>query len=329
MSLISSEIKKADPTVIIEQKGKDIIIKSKNREQTKEKIEKYFKKQRIGFTSVFKKAKSSSLDVLEIPGSGDLIFRPIIQKGAGGVKFEAELASDIKKYLNGADYNKLQNPDVIKQMEEVLNFSRKTKYKISEEGAKNQRRQLIFASNKITIPNSTGKTLTDLTLTHNGEILYLSLKMSKSYYTLSASIGQYFAESRTKIAINTYFGFDGKKMGGFGKAYACVTKKPNYSQIEENLENILSQAVGTEVILIHKKKKDDVMVSKIGKKNKVAVSNLKDSSYVYPEKGVRKYANIKVEAKINGHEYIVNFQFRGTTAADIGPKYLRILLERL
>jgi hypothetical protein len=56
---------------------------------------------------------------------------------------------------------------------------------------------------------------------------------------------------------------------------------------------------------------------------------LSDDSYVYPEKGVRKYANIKVKARINGHDYIVNFQFRGTTAADVGPKYLRILLERL
>ena len=136
-------------------------------------------------------------------------------------------------------------------------------------------------------------------------------------------------EGRTKIPINTYFGFNGQKMGGFGKAFACVTKKPNYSQVEKNLEDILAQAVGTEVILIHKKKQNDVMVSKIGRTNKIAVSNLSDDSYVYPEKGVRKYANIKVNATINNHKYIVNFQFRGTTAADVGPKYLRILLERL
>jgi hypothetical protein len=313
MSLLLKEIKAAEPTAIVEQRGKDIIVKTKDRNTTKAKIEQYFKKKKIAFKSVFKKAKSSSLDVLEVPGGGDIIFKPVIQKGAGGVKFEAELMIDIKNYLNGVDYNKLKHPDVLKEME----------------GSKNQKRQLVFTGNKILISNSTGKTLTDLTLKKDNKLMYLSLKMSATYYTLSAGIVKYFAEGRTKIPINTYFGFNGQKMGGFGKQFACVTKKPNYNQVKDNLEAILAQAIGTEVILIHKKKDNDVMVSEVGKTNKVSVSSLSDDSYVYPEKGVRKYANIKVKARINGHDYIVNFQFRGTTAADVGPKYLRILLERL
>lgn len=329
MSLVLKEVKAAEPGAIVEQKGKDIIVKTKDRNATKAKIEQQFKKKKIIFKSVFKKAKSSSLDVLEVPGGGDIIFKPIIQKGAGGVKFEAELMLDIKNYLNGAEYNKLKHPDVLKEMEKVLKFNRKTKYEVVSEGAKNQKRQLVFTGSKILISNSTGKTLTDLTLKKDSKLMYLSLKMSATYYTLSAGIVKYFAEGRTKIAINTYFGFNGQKIGGFGKQFACVTKKPNYNQVKSNLEAILAQAVGTEVILIHKKKDNDVMVSEVGRTNKVSVSNLGDESYVYPEKGVRKYANIKVKAKINGHDYIVNFQFRGTTAADVGPKYLRILLERL
>ena len=329
MSLLLKEIKAAEPTALVEQKGKDIVVKTKDRNTTKAKIEQHFKKKKIIVKSVFKKAKSSSLEVLEIPGGGDIIFKPIIQKGAGGVKFEAELMLDIKNYLNGVEYNKLKHPDVLKEMEKVLKFNRKTKYEVVSEGAKNQKRQLVFTGNKIVISNSTGKTLTDLTLKKDNKLMYLSLKMSATYYTLSAGIVKYFAEGRTKIAINTYFGFNGQKMGGFGKQFACVTKKPNYNQVKTNLEGILAQAVGTEVILIHKKKDNDVMVAEVGKSNRVVVSNLSDESYVYPEKGVRKYANIKVKAKINGHDYIVNFQFRGTTAADVGPKYLRILLERL
>jgi len=329
MSLLLKEIKAAEPSAIIEQRGKDIIVKTKDRNTTKAKIEQYFKKKKIAFKSVFKKAKSSSLDVLEVPGGGDIIFKPVIQKGAGGVKFEAELMIDIKNYLNGVDYNKLKHPDVLKEMEKVLKFNRRTKYEVVSEGSKNQKRQLVFTGNKILISNSTGKTLTDLTLKKDNKLMYLSLKMSATYYTLSAGIVKYFAEGRTKIPINTYFGFNGQKMGGFGKQFACVTKKPNYNQVKDNLEAILAQAIGTEVILIHKKKDNDVMVSEVGKTNKVSVSSLSDESYVYPEKGVRKYANIKVKARINGHDYIVNFQFRGTTAADVGPKYLRILLERL
>lgn len=329
MSLLLKEIKTAEPTAIIEQKGKDIIVKTKDRNSTKSKLEQHFKKKKIIFKSIFKKAKSSSLDVLEVPGSGDVIFKPIIQKGAGGVKFEVELLLDIKNYLNGAEYNKLKHPDVLKEMEKVLKFDRRTKYEVVSEGAKNQKRQLVFTGNRIIISNSTGKTLTDLTLKKDNKLLYLSLKMSATYYTLSAGIVKYFSEGRTKIPVNTYFGFNGQKIGGFGKEFACVTKKPNYNVVKNNLEDILAQAIGTEVILIHKKKDNDVMVSQIGRTNKVSVSELSDNSYVYPEKGVRKYANIKVKAMINGHDYIVNFQFRGTTATDIGPKYIRILLERL
>lgn len=317
------------PNVLVEQKGKDIVVKSKDRATSKNKIEAHFKKNKILFKSVFKKAKSSSIDVLEVVGAGDIIFKPVIQKGAGGVKFEGELANDITAYLGGADYKRLKHPDVLKEMEKKLRFSRKVKYEIVPEGSKNQKRQLLFTGSAIKISNSNGKTLTDLTLKKDNKLLYLSLKMSSSYYTLSAGIVKYFMEGGTKIKINEYFGFSGQKMAGFGKPFACVTKKPNYEKVRRNLEDLLAQSVGTEVILIHKKKDNDVMVSEVGKTNRVAISNLGDASYVYPEKGVRKYANIKVNATINGHKYIVNFQFRGTTAADVGPKYLRILLERL
>ncbi len=288
-----------------------------------------FKKENILYKSIFKKSKSSSLDVLEVIGGGDIIFKPVIQKGAGGVKFEKELAIDIENYLNGVDYNKLKHQDVIKEMEKVLGFNRRTKYVVVSEGSKNQRRQLTFNGIRIDISNSTGKTLTDLTLKKDNKLMYLSLKMSPTYYTLSAGIVKYFMEGGIKIKMNEYFGFNGQRMGGFGKKFACVTKKPNYEIVKNNLEDLLSQAVGTDVILIHKKTNNDVMVSEVKRSNKVRITNLTDASYVYPEKGVRKYANIKVNARINNHDYIINFQFRGTTAADVGPKYIRILLERL
>lgn len=329
MNRILKEIRSAEPNALIVQSGKDIIVKSKDREKLKGDVEKRFKKEKILYKSIFKKSKSSSLDVLEIVGGGDIIFKPVIQKGAGGVKFEKELAIDIENYLNGVEYNKLKHQDVIKEMEKVLGFNRRTKYEVVSEGSKNQRRQLTFNGIRVDISNSTGKTLTDLTLKKDNKLMYLSLKMSPTYYTLSAGIVKYFMEGGIKIKMNEYFGFNGQKMGGFGKIFACVTKKPNYGNVQKNLENLLSQAIGTEVILIHKKTNNDVMVSEVKKSNKVRITNLTDASYVYPEKGVRKYANIKVNARINNHDYIINFQFRGTTAADVGPKYIRILLERL
>ncbi len=214
-------------------------------------------------------------------------------------------------------------------MESSIGFNRKIKYQILEEGSKNKSRPILFDGRELTISKSTGETLSDLTLKSGRETLYLSLKMSKSYYTVSSSVLNYFMAGGIKIKINEYFGFNGQKMGGFGKKFACVTKKPNYIQVKKNLEHILAQAVGTKVILIHKKTDNDVVAKKVGKSNSVLITGLSNDSYVYPEKGVRKYANIKVNAKINSKDYIVNFQFRGTTATDVGPKYMRILLERV
>lgn len=334
MNIVTKEITKADPTSQIQKKGKDIIVKSKDRNSTKLKVEKQFKKSGIIFKSVFKKGKSQTIDVLEVPGAGDIIFKPLTRRGAGGVAFEKELEKDIKDYLNGVEYNKLKHPDVLKEMEKILGFNRRTKYEVVPEGSKNQKRQMSF-TNTLQISNSNGQTLTDLTLKKDKKLMYLSLKTSPTYYILNAGIGKYFMEGKIKIKINEYFGFNGQKMGGFGKQFACVTKKPNYEKVKSNLEDLISQAIGTDVIIIHKKIANDVLINEIGRtKVRVSITSLNDASYSYPEKKSetsrgRKYANIKFNATINRHAYIVNMQFRGTTATDIGPKYIRVLLERL
>jgi hypothetical protein len=153
--------------------------------------------------------------------------------------------------------------------------------------------------------------------------------MSDTYYILSAAISSYFSSKAFQVGINEFFGFNGQKMGGFGEEFACITDPPNYTKVKRNIKDVLTQAYGTDVVVIHKKRENDVMVSKIGTSVPITIKNLNEESYLYPEEGKRKYANIKFNATINGHEYKVNFQFRGTTAADRGPKYLRILLERI
>ena len=117
-------------------------------------------------------------------------------------------------------------------------------------------------------------------------------------------------------------------MGGFGDEFSCKTSAPNYVKVKQNLEDLLTQSYGKHVVVIHKKRDNDVKVNNIGEKVTLSLGVINAASYVYPELGKRKYANIKTTATINGAAYKVNFQFRGTTAADVGPKYLRILLER-
>jgi hypothetical protein len=328
INLIERELK----SDMVSLKDKDILVKSKNREEAKIKLEKFLKNKKIAFQSVFKKSKSGSLDVLTITNFGtDVIFKPIIQKGAGGILFEKELEVDLKNYFNGSELNELKHQDVVVALAKTLKLQQTNNLDVVGEGSKNQRRSLQFNGSKLTIDNSTGKTLTDITIVNkkNNSLKYLSLKMSRSYYTLSASIGSYFADKKTKVAINTFFGFSGAWMSGFGEEYGCRTPAANYSIVSNNLANVLSQAVGTNVVLVHKRGPGDVLVKVIGDNNAVTISGLNQQSYSYPIFGVRKYANIKFNASINGASYIVNFQFRGTTAADVGPKYLRILLERI
>lgn len=317
-------------TDTVEQGKKDITVKSKDREAAKKTVEVHFKKIKLAYKSVFKASKSSSLEVLEVNGFGDIIFKPIIQKGAGGVGFEKELKVDLENFFNGADIKQLKHADVLAEMKKVMKIDQKKKYTILHEGSKNQKRSLAWDGKKLSVSNSTGETLTDITLQPpKGSPIYLSLKMSKSYYILSGAIAQYFKDKTTNSALCEYLGLDGSKMGGFGKEFFCVTGPANYTKAKNNIEKFLANAYGSNVTIIHKKIANDVMVSQVGTTNTVKISNLTEASYLYPEKNVRKYANIKFNAVINNHNYIVNFQFRGTTAADVGPKYLRILMERV
>jgi hypothetical protein len=327
---IISFIKKSLSQATVTADKKDIIVKSKDRENTKVILEKALKAKNIKFKSVFKKSKSSSLDVLEIAGHvGDIIFKPIIQKGAGGVGFEKELKLDLENYFNGVNKKDLRHGDVVVELEKVLKITPRSGYKVIHEGSKNQKRLLTYTPGKLSVSNSTGITLTDITLERAGKRVYLSLKMSKSYYILSASIFNYFLDKKLNSSLCEYLGLNGAQMGGFGKEYYCITKKPNYNMVRANIEKFLSIAYGSNVVIIHKKMMNNVMVSDIKSSAAVKVSGLDDKSYIYPEAGKRKYAAIKFNADINKHKYIVNFQFRGTTATDTGPKYIRILMERL
>jgi hypothetical protein len=330
---VLATIKKALPNDKVEVKkaGKttDILVNSRDRNTAKKNLEVALKKQKIPFKSVFKKSKSSSIDVLDL-GGVDVIFKPIRAKGAGGLSFEKEVKLDLENYLNGVPLKELRHPDLVKELENEVELPPKKGYLVVHEGFKNQKRELRFNGREIDITNSKGETLSDLTLVSDkGKKTYLSLKSSKTYYVTSSSIYKYFLDDGTKVQINEYFGFDGVRISGFGKEYACVTKEPRYQKVKDNLGNLLSNAIGSGLVIIHKKRPGDVYVKTVNTPMAVQISDLSEKSYSYPEKGVRKYANVKVIASIAGKKYLVNFQFRGTTGTDTGPRYLRILMERL
>jgi hypothetical protein len=318
----------------VERPKKDIIVKSKDRNGAKTIVEKWLKKNNVPYNDVYKSGKSKSINVFEIIGITYIVFKPLKQKGAGGVKFEHELATDLLNYWNGIEKKDLIHPDVISEMEKVLKISPKNKWSIVPMGKMNQKRKLTFSGkSNLSVSNSTGKTLTDITIKNDAkanEELYLSLKMSKSFYILSASIDQYFANPATQVDLCQFFGLDGYKMGGFGLKYRCETAQ-NYTKAKNNLQKFLGEVYGSDVVIIHKKATSDVKVTNLSKNKSstVSLNALNEDSYVYPEMGKRKYAVIQMRGTINGSSYKIGFQFRGTEVADIGPKYLRIVLERI
>jgi hypothetical protein len=317
-------------------KGKDVLVSSKKneRKKTKSKLEEGFKKLRIPFKSVLKPNKSSSVEVLEMNSVGvDIIFKPIkISKSSAGtgLDFEDVLKIDLDNYFKGAEINELNNKKTIELLERKKIISRDMPMVVIPEGSRNTKRKPIFNGGKFNVPVSTGAALSDITLENvkTKKRTYLSLKTTKSFYLVNTAVKQYFLNPATKVEFCEYFGIDGQKMASFGSPYKCVTKPANYPKVAANIQEFLSEAYGTNLWVIHKKTEDEITVDKIGSsKIMVRVSDLGNGSYVYPERGVRKYAMIRFHAMILGHRYEVDYQFRGTTAIDTSPTYLRILIK--
>ena len=314
--------------VKFEVKGKQLFARSANRTKLQEDTENYFKKSRIKY-SPRKKATE-----LEVVGSSEiLVFKPLFAKGAGGVKFEHQITKDLNDWFLGADYEDLQHSDTISQLVKTLRLRQDSRYKAQGVGAANTRRPPSFTANRMTVTNNTKGKVSDVDIISGNRVLHhLSLKFSPSFYIYNATVINYFkaAQPATRKMINEFFGFDGFKMGqSFGKEFAVnTTKNPNYSAIMRRFKDILNQCLGPDIVLVLKIANNNNHIDKIvGMNHRIQVSGLNRNSYGYAEKGVRKYNFINFHAMVNGHKYEINFQFRGTTSVDTGPRYLRILFK--
>jgi hypothetical protein len=306
-----------------ETKG-TLIVRNSDRTTLQEQMELYLKKKGYGFKQRKKPTE------IEVEGSSQvLIFKPIKARGTGGLKFEEQFTSDLNDWFSGVDLDKLKSGDTIKLVKEKLRLRQNSKHKAVQVGSRNTRRPPAFSGNKVKISNNSGLAVSDVDL-FTSKTHYLSLKFSNSFYIYNGSIGSYFEQTNTKKGINEFFGFDGFKMGkAFGKKYATITKKPNYSIISNSLKQLIIEALGPDVVLVNKIAQGNNHVSVVnGFAHKVAITGLTKDSYIYAEKNIRKYNNIKFNAAINGATYVVSFQFRGTTSTDTGPRYLRILLQK-
>ena len=313
--------------VKFEVKGKQLFVRSSDRTTLQEKTEEYFKKNKI----LFKPRKKAT--ELDVSGAAQvLVFKPLFAKGAGGVKFEHQIVKDLNDWFKGAEYNDLQHPDTIEQLVKTVRLKQDSRYLAKGVGAANTRRPPTFTANKATVTNNFKGKVSDVDILSGNRVLHhLSLKFSSSFYIYNATVINYFksASPQTRTMINEFFGFDGFKMGqAFGKDFRATTKAPNYSAILRRFKDLLNQCLGPDIVLVLKIANGNNHIDKVvGLNHKITLSGLTKDSYGYAMKGVRKYNFIRFQAIVNGHRYEIDFQFRGTTAVDTGPRYLRILFK--
>jgi len=310
-----------------EETATKVLIRSSNRTVTQNLFEQYLKKQKLKYKILPKPTE------MEITGlKQKIIFKPIKAKGVGGLSFEKQFVSDFKDWFEGYDYEELKHGDSIKAVIDLMKWKQTKKNLCEQTGFANTKRPPSINGTKLIITNNEKGKVADVKFTINNEIIYASLKFSEAFYIYNATVIDYFKSENAKVRknINDFFGFNGDKMAkGFGKEYQADTiAKPNYSAISTRLADLISQALGPDILLINKVSQGKNFINYIkGFGHKITLENLNESCYLYAEKDVRKYAAIKVNAKINGHEYKVEFQFRGTTSTDTGPRYLRINLK--
>jgi len=322
-------------SIISGVKTKKILLKSDDRSNLKRKVEAWLTKNSLQYES---RVISGSGFPATIFNNFSIIYKPNkAAKGTGGKDFEDEFAADMKVLLGCKNIEKTEflHPDVVQELIKILPkpLIQSNKAIVKLEGSKNQKRDLKFISNQFVSNLSSGATLTDVTVEDGSKKYYFSLKMSKTYYLINASIFEYFKNPKTRKAAYEWFGLDGTKMGEYDKLikaktpiYYQKTSPINTSRVKLNIEKLIKSALGEGYYFVHKKQENAVTAFYNGGGVKIKCNMIE--SIVYPEKGKRKYTAIKTRITLDGNPYVCTLQFRGTKETDVEPKYLRMLMEK-
>jgi len=314
--------------VKFETKGKQLLVRSANRTVLQELTQNAFKKDKIKFKP---RRKATEVDV--VGANQVLVFKPFKAKGTGGLDFEDQLKEDLDSWFKGEDVKELRHGDTIEGLQRLLKLKQDSRFYVEKVGAANTKRPPVITRTKLTVTNNGKGKVADLNIKLGNTIKHhLSLKFTNSFYVYNATVINYFKSNSPTVRkmVNEFFGFDGYKMGqAYGKEFSANTiKNYNYNTIKSRFTDILKQILGPDIVTVTKISQGVNHLNNIkGFSHKVTISNLSKDSYGYAIPGVRKYSFIRFDAQVNGHSYQIDFQFRGTTANDTGPRYLRILFK--
>lgn len=255
--------------------------------------------------------------------------------GKSGKAFENDLASDLMAFSD--DSIRKKHPNIVKEIAQILKNEykidlSKDRYFVEVEGGKNQKRTPKWNKGQglYFIPSGNiGHIVTDVTVTSGNKKAFLSLKYTSQYYIVNATVAPYLHfndknnnEQRNEIL--KYFGFNPKAFcNGYGLGCDDETMLSE-SRIKANWKKILEEVIGFGYIYVVGGGKHDIVLN-ANKKPSISVVSIEDRVYAVPN--VRKYSKIGITVRIDGRLYKMDCQFRGTTATDKYPRYLRVLVK--
>ena len=140
-----------------------------------------------------------------------------------GVKYELQIAQDLQNYNEGGD--EFVHADTVQEIIDTFNL-KPGKFKIVEEGGKNQKRPLEFTADGPIIGHSgesVAATLTDLTIIAEGKTYYVSLKYGSTltFFNAGVAVSTFPASEIQEGRISNPSGVSILKMLGIDNEIFC------------------------------------------------------------------------------------------------------------
>lgn len=256
-------------------------------------------------------------------------------KKAGGGKAGKEFEEHIARELGKIKFGGSSCPYVkgIEQECSKLGYDLTfDDYDIDVEGHKNQKRSMVFENGSIkTNPSGDiGRTVSDITLSfQDGSKIPISLKYTSQYFLVNMSLRKYLHDKEPtkdvpeRNQIIKYFGFNPKEFLTPYNLHSTDDSIITDVEAKVNWENVIKESIGYGYLYVVGGGKNDI-TTYLSKDNSVKVDEILQRTYAVA--GVRKYSKIKLLVTIGNKQYKLDCQFRGTTADEVLPYYLRIMV---
>jgi len=247
-----------------------------------------------------------------------------------GNAFETQFANAIENWYAGRPVDDAKLLRAIEDLNKTYNLAKSRTFDAKVLGGENTRRPIVFGS-KIQLQNpkgsgfDVGKSVTDITLEHDGPPVYLSLKLGGTTTFFNVGIKKILTKKEIQsgtitnkdgLKLLNLFGIDPERFCAiFNGDYSVAGKETVTKYDKAGLQNLLQSGIGYGYHIIHKltggilsKKMDKVEMRKAAKVGSIVVE--------YGGKGGRAK---RVNMVMKSSTYIFTLNIRDTQGTDGYP----------